>query len=866
MAKAQPADVTSVGKTVEKIEVQLGTRFLEHFSEQLYSSPNKAFEELIANSWDAGANTVHVFVPEDLTEGDAAIFVLDNGVSMDKDGLHDLWKVAFSRKRDLPPPSGRPVIGKFGIGKLATYVLASKVTYVCKATDGVIRLVTMDYGKHLKTGDQSKLIKEVELDLREASWTDVQAVFAISDTGKQIRELIKKKVPAPKPEESWQDEYGGPKVPQPPVKDTWTLVVLTDLKPAGKEIKKGVVRRMIQTALPLGSELNIVLNGGLISSAKESVPVLREWVLGQEYKPDSVVVPPEPGVEGATDETVKISAGFEKGMPFLDIDGFGRVTGKLKIYEEKISGGKSEELGASNGFFVNVLGRVTNNDPAFGEKDLSHSVWARFRMTVRADELDKHLAVNREQFRDSKALRIFRAFLRKSFNSARSEYDAIIDALWSDTGKIVINAWGTLPIRQLKAVVPAALSGSGAVTDLISGEGLADLQKAVQEWQTEVQSDITAALKKINLEPMSPAATLARYRVRDRSVVVNSTHPFVQEHSSTVEERRTIKDFALVDFLTDLHAIELGLDPTVIEELRRHRDRMARLIAHLERKSGYHIAETLIKVATYRDYHALEILVSEALDYLGFGIERLGAPGEPEGIARAYPTPVADKETVKQQLYSFTYDAKSSQSGKVQTGNIHIAELKKHRIAKGADYTLVVAPEFETGDLATMCEQNGITPMRAKDLGILLQVTAKHGAIPLTKLRELFDFNNPADVSVWVAGVEAWLVSKQILDFPTFFKALNKVKKELPDLLSASLIADYCRDISGNQKITEQDVAAIARGLQVAVPDLVRVDGRDLFISVTADKIAATLATQLQKFATISVANADGVPKQNGVT
>jgi hypothetical protein len=85
-----PVSIESIGNVIDKITVQLSARFLEHFSQQLYSSPNKAFEELLANSWDAGARTVHVVIPEDLTAAGTAIFVLDDGMSMDAAGLHDL--------------------------------------------------------------------------------------------------------------------------------------------------------------------------------------------------------------------------------------------------------------------------------------------------------------------------------------------------------------------------------------------------------------------------------------------------------------------------------------------------------------------------------------------------------------------------------------------------------------------------------------------------------------------------------------------------------------------------------------------------------------------------------------------------------
>jgi hypothetical protein len=42
-------------------------------------------------------------------------------------------------------PGKRKNIGKFGIGKLATYLLCNELTYICKFSDGIIRIVTTDY-------------------------------------------------------------------------------------------------------------------------------------------------------------------------------------------------------------------------------------------------------------------------------------------------------------------------------------------------------------------------------------------------------------------------------------------------------------------------------------------------------------------------------------------------------------------------------------------------------------------------------------------------------------------------------------------------------------------------------------------------
>src|SRR5271154_6925058 len=92
----------TLGVVKSRFRVELSTRFLEHFSEQLYSSPQKAFEELISNGWDAGADCVDVRISTDLSNPNATMSVLDNGVSMDAEGLRQLWHIAFSPKMGKP--------------------------------------------------------------------------------------------------------------------------------------------------------------------------------------------------------------------------------------------------------------------------------------------------------------------------------------------------------------------------------------------------------------------------------------------------------------------------------------------------------------------------------------------------------------------------------------------------------------------------------------------------------------------------------------------------------------------------------------------------------------------------------------------
>src|SRR5713101_8446789 len=111
----------TVSSEAEKIDVRLSYRIVRLFSEGLYASPNKAIEELVANSFDAGALRVAVLLPTDFHDQGATIAVLDDGEGMDAGGLQHHWLIGKSLKRDLTKlPRGRQQIGKFGIGKLAT--------------------------------------------------------------------------------------------------------------------------------------------------------------------------------------------------------------------------------------------------------------------------------------------------------------------------------------------------------------------------------------------------------------------------------------------------------------------------------------------------------------------------------------------------------------------------------------------------------------------------------------------------------------------------------------------------------------------------------------------------------------------------
>ena len=172
-----PADS---GTVLQRIPVRISYEIIRLFSEGLYQSPQKAIEELVSNSYDANATDVRVLTP---SAGAAAtmepLWVIDNGTGMDIEGFVQLWRVADSNKVNWTPEkngSSRPPIGQFGIGKLAAYVLAWRLTHVSRQGDQILG-TSMNF-KSLANKHQYDNVEPIEIELRELSDEDARVVLA----------------------------------------------------------------------------------------------------------------------------------------------------------------------------------------------------------------------------------------------------------------------------------------------------------------------------------------------------------------------------------------------------------------------------------------------------------------------------------------------------------------------------------------------------------------------------------------------------------------------------------------------------------------------------------------------------------------
>ncbi len=420
-----------------------------------------------------------------------------------------------------------------------------------------------------------------------------------------------------------------------------------------------------------------------------------------------------------------------------------------------------------------------------------------------------------------------------------------------DGGDVLVKSLGVVSLAPLRSAVSEALRTGPQLPGLFDETGITDREKSRDEWHENTADNIRNALNSVeygNLEDEE----FVKFRLADNSIVINKKHPFVADHSRTKAEKKLLRSVAMVNFLSDIYALEAGVVPTTLDDIRHYRDRLMRFRAMQNRQSGTYIAQILLatqhKSSTTKE---MEAVLADAFRYLGYHVDRKGGAGEPEGIASAllYSVPYAPSENEpRPPLYRFTFDAKSTKHDRAKTGNLSLDGIKEHQKRYEADYALVVAPDFQDGAAVTRCEQQGMTPVRASDIGKLLEYTAEHGAIPLDCLRSMFELHDPDAVSDWVSALKAELKSTRRLTIDIFLKALNHLRGKVPDALSAGLISYTCREQLGAVTVQKSDVLNLVRGLAILVPDLVGVDDNDeIIVNAAPDRVADAIRSQLEQ-------------------
>ena len=334
------------------------------------------------------------------------------------------WSVEGSkRETDYQDRMTRKQIGKFGIGKLATYAISNNVTYISRADDDVLA-VSADFEKFRE--DPHGTVP-VELNVtRVESWDKLQepGVFRSACEGAGVEMNVL---------------FGSEST-------SWTIVLLENMKP--KPIQPGRLRWVLRTAMPLQAGFRLYLNCDEIQSSKEDAGVVIQFDVTDLSKKRIESVNRETKETWSIEDGSLVSASFPEG-----------VRGSVVVTKRSLHAGKSADLIRSHGFFIKVRGRLINEeDPLFGLTPRAHQTFNRFRADLTADDLDEAVTAPREGVGESPLKDNLLPLLAEVFYEARERYQAYLKELEDEVVRKREQERSYIPERLIEHPIADVLS------------------------------------------------------------------------------------------------------------------------------------------------------------------------------------------------------------------------------------------------------------------------------------------------------------------------------------------------------------------------------------------------------------------------
>lgn len=146
-------------KTPFRMEFEMST--IKHLGLQMYSTLPPVIGELVANAWDANATGVTISIPETPVGDESEIVITDDGIGMSDSDIRQKYLIVGRDRRDeeksdrTPPPLGRPIMGRKGIGKFSAFGIAREIEIESVHGRQTSRFI-MNYDEMLKEAENRR--------------------------------------------------------------------------------------------------------------------------------------------------------------------------------------------------------------------------------------------------------------------------------------------------------------------------------------------------------------------------------------------------------------------------------------------------------------------------------------------------------------------------------------------------------------------------------------------------------------------------------------------------------------------------------------------------------------------------------------
>jgi hypothetical protein len=813
----------------EDLRVRVSYELIRLLSKELYSSPAKAIEELVVNAWDAGARRCDVLVPHldqkppKETPRDL-LAVFDDGEGMSEAGLRDLWRVGRSRKRSSDTAPERQQIGRFGIGKLATYAIADQVTYISKSR-GRILGVGIDFGAFVAADEaEEELPVEVEIFEPDPAALAREELFAGVCRGidRSPRALCGRSAPH------------------------WTMVIVERLKPPATALTHRKLTWVLSTAMPLGSDFELRLNRDVVESVDETSDWLVDFPV-HELDDDRLA-----WLNKKSNDTWRRNkrkkALVSKGFP----DG---VSGRVRVAAETLyrPSTKRADLGRSHGFFVKVRGRLINQeDPLFGIKPLSYAAFNRLHAVVEADDLDQFLKADREGVEGVGEVDDLERLLSALFNQARQRYEAVVAAVDEESRerrdglRNYVNPYLVEhPIADVLAARDAAnapardAASVWSYLDLSAVDGGAD--RLIRELYDEVGATERRRYTYV-YDDLGGTDQLVLFEAESSRFTLNNNHPLVDEYADEPRSKALLEAMVTAEAMLEIYLGETGLDDHVVTQLLARRDALWRSLARERLFSPRALATALRAAQT----HPMDLEVAQvaAVRALGFASRHLGGnTGDPDGLAYFH-------DGRRERL--ITLEAKSHERGGAPSiAKLGFGSLHDHvEETPGAEGCMLIAPKYPSGASETSAasrqgRRSNVSCWTVEDLARLVEASEHRHISTVEVLDIVVNRHAPPDVH---AAVEELLGDRPWSQTELQAAALDEIVASIGTVVDADLsVGEIARLLARRDEfagVLKEHTLRAVEALSVASRGLMHLstDKDVIYLRGSADALRARVA------------------------
>lgn len=170
----------------QQFNFNISLSVLNHLGRNLYRNVITVIGEAISNSWDADANNVWIQIDRD----NNIMGILDDGTGMTPEDFQNKFlKIGYSKRKkgQYKTNTGRPFIGRKGIGKLALLSCAERIHIATKTVDtgligGIIDNSGLDEAISDDLNSQEYKLGDLEIDFSEQMNKILHGTFIYFDS------------------------------------------------------------------------------------------------------------------------------------------------------------------------------------------------------------------------------------------------------------------------------------------------------------------------------------------------------------------------------------------------------------------------------------------------------------------------------------------------------------------------------------------------------------------------------------------------------------------------------------------------------------------------------------------------------------